>query len=80
MQKATIQFECLFVRFFSGVAKASGKPFRILELSNGVRSKVFGTSLDEDSFSSFAEGAPVSVTVEFDLFSEQSRATVVAIS
>jgi len=65
----------IFVKFFLGTAKASGKPFQMLELSDGIKSKSFFVKFDDDQISyceKIERGEKVIVKYSTDLFDERN--------
>jgi len=72
----------IFVKFFLGTSKSSGKAFQMLELSDGLKSKSFFTQFDED-LTKFTEklerGDRVIVELNIDIFDERNQIKIVDI-
>lgn len=74
MSKITLELNGVFAKYMEGESKKTGRPYKMLELSNGIRSKLFtvGKELATEDFANFREGEEVTVTLEvlpFDDFS-----------
>jgi len=69
----------IFVKFFVGNAKSSGKPFQLLELSDGMKSKSFFVKFDDDQVSyceKLNRGERVNVSYTVDLFDELNQISI----
>jgi len=67
------------VGFKEGVSKKSEKPYKILELSDGLSSKALSTKLDGSVFSDFKRGDRVICQILVNMFDDYDTFNVIGI-
>ena len=69
----------IFVGFKEGISKVSNKPYKILELSDGIATKTFSTKLEANDFSGFNRGDNVDVDIIVNMFDNYNTFSVKSI-
>jgi len=81
MSKITLETPAVFAKYLEGESKKNGRPYKVVELSNGIRSKLFtvGKELEAHDFADLREGEQVTVTMDVSPFDDYSQFKIIAI-
>jgi len=71
--KVTGIIEAVFVEHMQGVAKATGKPYNFVNLSNGIEKLAFNAMFNKDETEKISSGEVVTCEVEIDAWNPRNN-------